>query len=119
MRQDRFEVFALGAIASALIIRFFVSANSIFISSQSSTLPNSVIQIQDTRCFLLKFRVSRKYPTAILPGFYGVIIEPSPDGRGANLGTIPRQIGSAANFVATKSRQWEHDFHMAIRKQGL
>jgi len=66
-----------------------ISTEHIFVSSQGHSIPYSLIQIQHPSRFLLELGISGEDPTAMLPGFNGVLVQPASDRRAANLGNNP------------------------------
>ncbi len=91
---------------SDLDTRLFVSTENEFIRLQFNSFPNSLVQIQYTPGFMLKLRISWKYPTTILPWFDSIFMQPTPDGRTTNLSNDSSANSLCNNLICAKAGQW-------------
>ena len=66
---------------SGLDTGFLISTDDVIVVSEALAIPDALIKIQDPRCLFTKIRIARKNPASILPWFYGIGIEPSPNSR--------------------------------------
>ena len=108
--RGRSDVFSI----SCLNAGFFVGTNYIIVISKWASFPYAIIKIQDTSCFLLKIRVPRKNPTAILPRLNSIFTQPSPN-RGATYFSNNSTFGRQISYVsACKSRQWNAKFRRQL-----
>jgi hypothetical protein len=64
----------------------FVGRKHVVVGSQCLAFPESLIEIEHPLGFWLKFRITGKDPTAMLPRANGILVEPSPNGPAANFG---------------------------------
>lgn len=71
--------------ASGLNARLFVGRDDKFVSSQWSTLPNAMVQIEDGAGFGGEIGITRKDPASMLPRPQGIATEPAPQCSSANL----------------------------------
>ena len=96
-----------------------ISTDHVLIGSQGDSLPQSLLQIQYPSCLVLKQRIPREDPTAVLPGFDRILMKPSPDRRAANLSNNPSAYHFRGNLTAAEPRQRDPLFPRKLASQSL
>jgi hypothetical protein len=76
-----------------------------FIGVQFLSLPLMLIQIEDPTRFESEIGVAWKNPTAVLPRTNGVLVEPSPERRAAQLSDQSTLANVLAQFLQTPTRE--------------
>src|SRR5512136_1201577 len=76
-----------------------------FIFSQLLSVPNLLVEVQDSSCFLGKLRVSGKHPGTVLPGFDGIFVKPAPYRATAEGRHQTRLAGVPGNLWGTPTRK--------------
>ncbi len=105
---------------------FLISTDYKIIWSKPFPVPYTLIEVQHIRRLFRKIRITRKYPTAILPRFDGIITHPTPN-RGATYGsndTITNSLTGNISMAQPRKRgvslAWQlarkrFDFHYNLR----
>lgn len=127
--------------SSGLNARLFVSRKYVISLMQPFSPPKSMIKVQHDSRLLCKLRVSRKDPTAVVPGTNSILLQPPPhscptylpnyalldrlSGNLSNAQTRQRQIMSGGQFTGQSLHLHDHlrgktwpDGHFAARPQG-
>ncbi len=76
-----------------------------FIFSQLLALPNPLVEVQDSSCFLGKLRVSGENPGTMLPRLDGILMQPSPYCTTAEGSHQARLAGISGNLRSTPTRK--------------
>ena len=111
---------------SSLNAGFFISADYKVIWSEFFSVPDTLVKIKHTGSFFGKIRITWEYPGAIMPGFDGIITQPTPDRSTADGGNNAIAYSFAGNISMAQSRKgnvsftWQltskcFDFHYNFR----
>lgn len=91
--------------APGLNAGLFIGAQNKLLLAKRLSIPNAMIQVQDTAGLGCKQRVSRKNPAAVSPRTDSVLVEPAPDGALADGGYQPAALGITAQIRYAPPRQ--------------
>ncbi len=103
-RRTRLGWQRLGLSLSCLDTGLFISGNDIIRRSQRNPHPLFLIQVQDRPCLTGKLGVTRKKPTTILPRFYSISTQPSPNGDPTDTGNNALLQNEPFEILTTESR---------------
>lgn len=104
---------------SRLDTGLFVRRQDKLIFPKRSALPCALVKIQDPPGLLGEQRVSGEYPAAMLPGAYGVFMEPSPDGDVADRGLQSAVANMTREFGNAPARDGHAKFVRQFTGDGL
>jgi hypothetical protein len=85
----------------------FVCADDVIICIQWSTLPETLVKIEDGSGFCGKVRIAGKDPASMFPGAKGIATEPAPYSSAADLSDQALGNNVLADFLNREPRQWE------------
>lgn len=98
---------------------FFIGTDDIFFRAKGLAIPNTVIQVQNTPCLVLKIGVTGKNPAPILPGLNSIFVEPTPYCGTADRCGNPALRSQPRYFACGKPRQGFVEFRWQLTGQRL
>ena len=104
---------------SGLNAGFFIWADYIIIWPQPFSVPESLIEIQNTGGLLGKVRITWKDPTTILPRLYSIGAQPAPNRSTANRGNNAAVNSFAGNISIAEPRKGDVSFARQLASQGF
>ena len=98
---------------------FLIGAHDELIPSQGLTLPNALVEIEQTAGLGEKVRIAGKQPATMLPGPDGILMEPAPDGGPADGGHQARLTELSGQIVVAPAREGKALTGRQLAGQGL
>ena len=87
-----------------------------FISARGLALPAALVQVQDASGLPLELGVAGENPTAVLPGADGVLVQPTPNGRAADVRHQATRDDFPGQVLATAAGQGQAGLGRAVHR---